>query len=177
MRTTKPYNTIYKKNPSGEEKRYRFLGQPKGIRSCPGCGAVYFHGRWSLEPAEAIRRRLEGRDAVKDSYCPGCLKIRDRYAQGIVEISGIEPKEKMDILRLVKNEEIKARGKNPLERIIAIVPKENALRIETTTEKLAQRLGRALNKARGGRVAYKWSERNKFVRVIWQKSRGAASGI
>jgi hypothetical protein len=42
-------------------------------------------------------------------------------------------------------------------------------RIETTTEKLAQRLGRSLRKARGGRVNYQWSHNNKFVRVFWQK--------
>ncbi len=41
-------------------------------------------------------------------------------------------------------------------------------KVETTTEKLAQRLGRCLEKARGGKVVYK-SHNNKFVRVLWQK--------
>jgi hypothetical protein len=40
--------------------------------------------------------------------------------------------------------------------------------LETTTEKLAQRLGRAVHKARGGKIAYKWSHNNKFVRITWQ---------
>jgi len=38
-----------------------------------------------------------------------------------------------------------------------------------TTEKLAQRLGRSLRKARGGRLDYKWSHNNKFVRINWEK--------
>jgi hypothetical protein len=42
-------------------------------------------------------------------------------------------------------------------------------RISTTTEKLAQRLGRALKKARGGEVTYDWSHNNKFVRVVWKR--------
>jgi hypothetical protein len=42
-------------------------------------------------------------------------------------------------------------------------------RVETTTEKLAQRLGRSIKKARGGKIAYKWGHNNKFVRVSWQK--------
>jgi hypothetical protein len=42
-------------------------------------------------------------------------------------------------------------------------------KVETTTEKLAQRLGRAVRKARGGKVEYKWSRNNKFVRVCWEK--------
>jgi hypothetical protein len=29
-------------------------------------------------------------------------------------------------------------------------------RVQTTTEKLAQRLGRSIKKARGGKIAYKW---------------------
>ena len=45
-------------------------------------------------------------------------------------------------------------------------------KIETTTEKLAQRLGRAVHKARGGKVEYKWGHKNKFVRVWWEKSAG-----
>jgi len=42
-------------------------------------------------------------------------------------------------------------------------------KVETTTEKLAQRLGRSLRKARGGKIAYKWGHNNKFVRVVWEK--------
>jgi hypothetical protein len=42
-------------------------------------------------------------------------------------------------------------------------------RIDTTTEKLAQRLGRSLRKARGGKVVYKWSHNNKLVRVFWDQ--------
>jgi hypothetical protein len=30
-------------------------------------------------------------------------------------------------------------------------------------------LGRCLEKARGGKVTYKWSHNNKFVRVLWEK--------
>ena len=41
---------------------------------------------------------------------------------------------------------------------------------ETTSEKRVQRLGRALKKARGGKVIYNRSHNNKFVRVIWEKT-------
>ena len=42
-------------------------------------------------------------------------------------------------------------------------------RVETTTEKLAQRLGRSLRKARGGKLLYKWGHNNKFLRISWEK--------
>ena len=173
--TKKPYNTMYKKK-SDEEHRYCFRGSPKGILSCRACGALYFHGRWSLEAADKVHRRVTAGEDVKATYCPACLKVREGYWQGVVEISEIESKDKLEILRLIRNEEARARVKNPLERVIAIVAEQTGMRVETTTEKLAQRLGRALKKARGGKVTYKWSERNKFARVMWQKSPGTAVG-
>jgi len=42
-------------------------------------------------------------------------------------------------------------------------------KVQTTTEKLAQRLGRSVRKARGGTLAYKWSHNNKFLRVVWEQ--------
>ena len=58
--------------------------------------------------------------------------------------------------------------KNPLERIIRLDQLNGDWRIETTNEKLAQRLGRTMKKAKGGKVAYNWSHNNKFVRVVWE---------
>ena len=58
--------------------------------------------------------------------------------------------------------------KNPLERIIRLDQLNGDWHIETTNEKLAQRLGRTMKKAKGGKVAYKWSHNNKFVRVVWE---------
>src|SRR5689334_19498448 len=114
MTTTKrPYNTMYKKK-NDEEHRYGFRGSPKGVLSCRSCGAVYFNGRWSLEPANDVRRRVRAGDGVKATYCPACLKAREGYWQGVVEISGIEGQDKPDILRLIKNEEARACIKNPL---------------------------------------------------------------
>jgi NMD protein affecting ribosome stability and mRNA decay len=167
MLARRSYNTLYKKNPARERDSYLFRRAPKGMLSCQGCGAVYAHGRWALEPADEIRRAVAIGAGVRAASCPACRKIREHYFQGIVEISGIAAGERAEILRLLKNEEIRAREKNPLERICAIVNSPGGLTVETTTEKLAQRLGRSLHKARGGRVIYKWSHRNKFARVLW----------
>jgi len=76
----------------------------------------------------------------------------------------------MELLKLVKNEEHRARGFNPLERVMSV--KENghgSVIITTTNEKLAQRLGRAIKKAFHGDVRYHWSHDNKLVRVDWAR--------
>ncbi|HTM08711.1 MAG TPA: BCAM0308 family protein [Verrucomicrobiae bacterium] len=171
------YNTTYKKNATADRDSYLFRRTPKGILSCRGCGAVYHHARWALDPTEEIRRVVDSGKGVRQTHCPACQKIRDHYAQGIVEITRVDAEEKTEILRLLKNEESRARGKNPLERILAIVNGAGGLRVETTTERLAQRFGRCLKKARGGKVIYKWSHRNKFARVFWENGPHAAAGI
>ena len=57
---------------------------------------------------------------------------------------------------------------NPLEQIMRMDAADGGWRVETTTEKLAQRLGRSIKKAKGGTLAYKWGHNNKFVRVVWE---------
>jgi NMD protein affecting ribosome stability and mRNA decay len=166
----KRYTTSYKKNVAVKRDVYLFRRSPKGILSCRGCGSIYYLRRWTLEPPAEILKRVELRDGVSLTFCPACQKMRDHYWMGVVQISGINADEKREVVRLLKNEERRAREKNPLERIVRIADLDAGLRVETTTEKLAQRLGRCLGKARGGRVTYKWSHRNKFARVVWEKS-------
>ncbi|HEX9147464.1 MAG TPA: hypothetical protein VGA09_24595, partial [Candidatus Binatia bacterium] len=69
----------------------------------------------------------------------------------------------------LRNEEEQARTKNPLEMIMGMQETDGHWKVETTTEKLAQRLGRSIKKARGGKLAYKWGHNNKFVRVVWEQ--------
>jgi hypothetical protein len=60
-----------------------------------------------------------------------------------------------EIARILRNEEERARQKNPLERIMRLHATNGDWRVETTTEKLAGRLGRSVRKARGGKLQYK----------------------
>ena len=101
-------------------------------------------------------------------YCPACRKIKDHRASGEVRLTGINANERQEVLHILRNEETRAVEKNPLERIMRLEQRNGDWRIETTSEKLAQRLGRTMKKAKGGKVAYKWSHNNKFVRVVWE---------
>lgn len=168
-RGAKRYATAYKKKVDIEGDMYLPRWSPKGILYCSSCGAVYYGRRWTLSPPDEIRDWAEFRSDVRSTLCPACRKIRDRYPSGQLRLVGITPEEKREIFRLLRNEEERAREKNPLERIMSILSDGPNWKVETTTEKLAQRLGRCLEKARGGKVIYKWSHNNKFVRVVWQK--------
>lgn len=158
------YGTTYKKKIVTTDAYLTKSGQ--GTAVCESCQAVYRNKRWYAGP-EVLKA---GTAAVK-VVCPACLKIRDNFPGGIVTLAGgyVLP-HKRELLKLIKNEEDRARGFNPLERVMSI--KENgrgSLIVNTTNEKLAQRLGRAIKKAFHGDVSYHWSHDNKLVRVDWER--------
>jgi hypothetical protein len=72
---------------------------------------------------------------------------------------------------LLKNEAARAAEDNPLGRIMKWEKQEKGLGllVSTTTERLAQRLGHALEKAYGGDVKYDFSHENKLARVYWRR--------
>lgn len=162
--SVKKYNTAYKKRVL-ERDSYLPLLSPKGIIQCSGCGAFYYRRRWTLSPPDGFSHPVH----AHPTYCPACTKMRDHYPGGELHLLGVEGGERGEIARILRNEEERARQKNPLERIMQLQAKDGDWRVETTTEKLAQRLGRSIKKARGGKIEYKWGHNNKFVRVIWNK--------
>jgi len=165
MRTVKKFTINYKKKTDTYRDTFVPRRAPKEAIQCAGCGASYHHRRWTLSaPAVAappLKRPL--------AYCPACKKIKQHSASGELQLLGISEAERPEVLQILRNEEARAQEKNPLERIMRLNALDDGWRLETTTEKLAQRLGRSVRKARGGKVSYRWSHNNKFVRVIWRK--------
>ena len=161
----KNYNTLYKK-PHTESDSYLPRLDPKGVLQCSGCGAFHHRRHWTLTPPAGF-----GSPAHKHLvFCPACRKVRDRFPGGELALHGVAAGNRGEIARILRNEESRAREKNPLERIMRMDVVTDGWRIETTTEKLAQRLGRSIKKARGGTLSYKWGHNNKFVRVVWKKT-------
>ena len=165
MRTgSKRYTTAYKKKIDVDRDTFLPRRSPRGVIQCAGCGAVYHRRRWTfVVPSGAASPRLE-----PVSLCPACQKIKAHSVSGEVDMLDVDAADRGELVRILRNEEQRAQEKNPLERIMRLHTKGTRWTVETTTEKLAQRLGRAVHKARGGRIAYKWSHNNKFVRVMWQ---------
>ncbi|APG24715.1 MAG: BCAM0308 family protein [Syntrophotalea acetylenica] len=137
---------------------------------CPGCQAVYRHKRWYLDAQayEALARDAK----VARQLCPACRKIKDGYAEGYVTLGGSYLwAHEAEIRNILRNEEAKAMAKNPLERIIRMDREGDELVIETTEEKLAEHLGRALNKAHQGDLKVVWTDDHAICRVSWQREK------
>jgi hypothetical protein len=168
-KSQKSYKLSYKKK-SPTTDPYIPRGARRSISICEGCHAVYMNKRWYAE-GDVDDTVLKTHEASK-IICPACHKMRDNFPGGIITLKGgfVLP-HKTALMKLIKNEEERARGLNPLERVMSV--RENgygSLVILTTNEKLAQRIGRALKKAFHGEVAYHWSHDNKLARVDWERA-------
>lgn len=137
---------------------------------CRQCGNVYMQGRWYTKD-QLPEHKMPPKEEMIEMLCPACHKQQDRMPGGVLRLSGnFVWDHKDEIMNLVYNETNKAQGFNPLERIMNVETIDNkVIEITTTNEKLAQRIGKALNKAYRGHIEYKWSEDTKLARINWNR--------
>lgn len=141
---------------------------PDEVAICRECRSVYASGIWKLEDQAA--NDLKKAKRVTETLCPACKKTRDRMPGGIVSLSGAFLNEhEEEIVNLINHENRSAMEVNPIERIMDTERRDDVMVIWTTNEKLAQRIGRAVHKAYGGEVEYKWSKGTKLARVNWNR--------
>jgi NMD protein affecting ribosome stability and mRNA decay len=135
---------------------------------CTSCHAIYRNKRWYLKEQDYKTIREDA--TVHETVCPACQKMDQLYPEGVVTLRGDYLwKHEEEILNILRNTENNAMAKNPLERIMNIRPEGDALVIETTEEKLAEHLGRALNKAHQGHLEITWSDNHSLCRVNWER--------
>ena len=143
-------------------------GSRHGVSICKGCHAIYKEKKWFID--EELYKTNIKKKTARIVTCPACLKIEDNFPSGVVTLGGGFLKNHEDeILNLVRNEGERSLRDNPLERIMSINKIKGRIEIQTTNEKLAQKIGKAVYKAYSGELEYKWSEDDKFVRVNWNR--------
>ena len=182
MRRTKRYSTqSFKKKELTGNDPYSMKLAPKGLLECPDCLARFYRKRWSLPKMNtteanttmmpsAAKKTTTQQVLIPQRYiCPACRKLRDGYAEGFIHIQWENwAAHKADVLGLIHNEEYKAVQNNPLERVMTIHTRPDGADIETTTEHFAQRLGKHLDRAFKGTIQYRWSHKDKCVRITWK---------
>jgi NMD protein affecting ribosome stability and mRNA decay len=147
---------------------YYNKSHPKDHSYCKKCTAIYHNKHWYFDENEL--KKLKKHSKPGAVLCPACEKIMDKFASGIVTLHGdFIKKHQEEIVNLIKNEEKKASGRNPLERIIAITTMKEGMEVTTTHEKLAQRIGKRLHSSFSGEVTYRWTPQDKMARVHWMR--------
>jgi hypothetical protein len=146
-RKGKRYTTSYKEKEHPRQDPYAMLKAPKGRAVCQNCRAIYANKRWYFDDGEA--RTLMASPRTQKLVCPACQKIRDDYPEGIVTLKWSDLREhEAEIRGLIGNVEARALSVNPLERVMKIVRRRKDLEVQTTNDRLAQRIGRELEKTR-----------------------------
>lgn len=169
MALSQRFSPASRKNVDRETDPYIPRKGASAVGACPNCHAIRRNKRWYLDEKE-YASLIRKRGAVALERCPACRKIADGFPSGVVLLRGGYLRGHRDeILKLARNEEKRAMGFNPLQRIISVKEEGGNLEIATTDEKLAQRIGREVRKACRGTVEYKWSADCKLLRVNWAR--------
>jgi NMD protein affecting ribosome stability and mRNA decay len=121
---------------------------------CDRCGAVYTGKTWRSG------RRLTGEflDKAKWVTCPGCAQAASGEYHGRVLIEASDGVDRDTIIARIANVERRALVTQPERRIVATNWSGETLEVLTTSQKLAHRVAREVEKAFGGVVHFSWSD-------------------
>lgn len=132
---------------------------------CADCGAVYARKTWR-RGRQGVKMTLTPKAAT--SPCPACLQVKDGRSYGRVILRGAWLKSHEDeVRRRIANVEARARHTQPERRVVEIGRAKDGLEVMSTSQKLAHRLVREMEKAFGGSSSYRWSDHDGSLTAIW----------
>jgi hypothetical protein len=79
-----------------------------------------------------------------------------------------------EVRRRIAAVESRARRTQPERRLVALAQRGLGLELMTTSQKLAHRVARELEKAFGGTTTYSWSDRDGSLQATWSSPRPPA---
>jgi NMD protein affecting ribosome stability and mRNA decay len=142
-------------------KRTHVSGEPT---MCERCGAVYRRKTWRA----GERTRRTSPIGVTWTVCPACTQVADAEYFGRVSTTGpLGPAQEAAIRRRVRNVEQRAGYTQPERRTVRIEHTRSGFEILTTSQKLAHRIGRELEKAFGGRTRFTWTTPEGSLEAVW----------
>lgn len=132
---------------------------------CERCGALYRHRVWRA-PEPGLLAHPVG---LRWDVCPACAQQEARECYGRVLLRGELANERWDeIRRRIMNVASRASYTQPERRLIEIARAGRGYEVLTTSQKLAHRIGRELEKAFGGNAQYHWSDSDGSLAVVWE---------
>ena len=135
-------------------------GAPRSIlriRSAPGTGLLFHEGIWKWKAQDV-------KPALQSKLCPACLQIRNGRAGGVVELDGsFTVSHRQELLNRIRNVEKQTVSERPLERIISIKESKTQILVSATTEHLAARIGKAIQRDFGGTLDLRYAPEDKFA--------------
>jgi RNA polymerase subunit RPABC4/transcription elongation factor Spt4 len=138
---------------------------PEDPSVCDVCGSIYTAKTWRRDrplPAKLI-------NAAAWTICPACKQAKSGEYFGRVLIRGSNAISNLDAIRArIANVERRAEFTQPERRIVSSKWDGATLEVLTTSQKLAHRIARELQKAFGGRARYTWSDQDGALTAVWE---------
>lgn len=132
--------------------------------ACVRCGAVFLRKTWR-EGARARRARYE---TTGWTVCPACVQQMEGEYFGRVRLIGpIDGEQAEALVRRIRNVERRAQYTQPERRTVHVERTREGLEVLTTSQKLAHRIGRELEKAFGGRCRFHWTGPEGTLDAVW----------
>lgn len=155
----------------GVEQRYPDVPHHQGAaphvgeQVCEGCHAVYADKHWNYDEARYAEMRAKG---ATTTQCPGCRALADRQYRGELTMLAAPPAEGIDERRQrLFDVEALARARDPMARIAELAVEPGKWHLYTTSARLAERLGKELQKAFGGDLQVDKLKATPYSRVLW----------
>ncbi len=134
---------------------------------CARCHAYHEEDHWHYD--ERRYRELREVPDVHVTLCPGCVRVERRLYEGEVRVKHHGHAVGADqLLHLIHNEEARERVNNPTARIALLEERGDEIYLLTTTQFLARRIGRELQKAYHGVLTVTPLPYERFTRVRWE---------
>ncbi len=105
---------------------------------CPEGGEVYYHKYWhhALEDF----KHLSEKKKIVFKLCPFHLMVKNKQYEGELIIEGVPAKYRQELIRLIENSGEHGYRADPMDRIIKMENKGNAIRVELSENQLAQKI-------------------------------------
>jgi NMD protein affecting ribosome stability and mRNA decay len=141
--------------------RTRIVREPT---MCERCGAVYRKKTWRA----GERTRRASLVGMSWTLCPACQQVQSQEFFGRLRVTeSLAPERELEVRRRISKIEGRARHTQPERRVVLIERARPGLEILTTSQKLAHRIARELEKAFGGSAQYVWSDRKGELDATW----------
>jgi NMD protein affecting ribosome stability and mRNA decay len=135
---------------------------------CDRCGALYARKQWR-SGARLSKPLLE---KVAWGICPACDQTAKGVGYGRLLLKGAFVGENgAAIRRRIHNVAARARHTQTQRRLVSFDETDAGLEVITTSQKLAHRLARELEKTFGGRTSYAWADDDGSLFATWTRGR------
>ena len=153
-----------------DEKAPRVVKHSGPLREptvCERCGAVYRGKTWRAGE-RSLRTSIVG---VAWAICPACRQVAEGEYYGRVMLKGAYAlAHESDLRRRIAKVAARARYTQPERRIVSIERTDEAIEVLTTSQKLAHRIVRSIQRAYRGDAEFKWTEPGGELYAVWERA-------